>query len=86
MTKQVPKIVSLRIFFDPPGFKAWRDGMGPMTVLYMDPYGLELILDNKTDQWRLYLDRKELHVNLETDEIYELARLEIEDGCVFRTA
>lgn len=59
--------------------------MGPMSFAYMDPHSIELILDEKTKQWRLYLDRQELYLDLEADEVYELARLEIEDGHVFRT-
>ncbi len=81
-----PRIVTLQIFFDPALFKAWREGLGPVTQLYLNPYGLELVLDHKVNLWGLFLDGKELHMDLETGEIYEVAKLEIHDGRVLRTA
>ncbi len=78
--------MTLQIFFDPVRFKAWREGLGPVTQLYLNPYGLELVLDHKVGLWGLFLAGEELYMNLETDEIYEVAKLEIRDECVFRTA
>ena len=81
-----PKIVTLQIFFDPARFRAWRDGLGPVTQLYLNPYGLELVLDQKVERWGLFLAEDELYLDLETNDIYEVAKLEIRAGNVTRTA
>jgi len=76
----------LRIFFDPVRFKAWRAGMGPMDLVYLNPYDIEVILARETQLWGLFLAGKELYMNLETDEVYEIARFEIRESGVWRTA
>ncbi len=81
-----PTTVTLRIFFDPPRFKEWKEAMGPMELVYMDPYGVELVLDRKLQRWGIFLDRQELHMDPEADEIYEIARFEIRESDVLRTA
>ena len=81
-----PRIVTLQIFFDPVRFKAWRKGLGPVTQLYLNPYGLELVLDRKVERWGLFLAGQELYLDLEAENIYEAARLEIRDTGVFRMA
>ena len=82
---QDPKTATLRIFFDPARFKAWKGAMGPMDLVYVNPYGVELMLDHETQRWGIFLDRQELYMDLEAAEVYEIARFEIWESDVLRT-
>jgi hypothetical protein len=60
--------------------------MSPLTMVYLNPYDIEVVLDQKTKRWGLFLDGAELNMDLETDDIYEAARFEIRETGVFRFA
>ncbi len=79
-----PKIAILRIFFDPVRFRTWVQGMGPMGLVYMDPYGIELAKARESKRWGLYLDGRELYMDLETDQMSQIARVEIREKEVLR--
>jgi hypothetical protein len=81
---QDPKIATLQIFFDPLRFKAWLEAMGELSLVYLNPYDVELVLDDKTKRWGLFLDGEELFMDLETEEVYEVAKFEVRETEVFR--
>lgn len=76
--------MTLRIFFMAVRFKVWRAKLGKLTQVYLNPYGLELILDPEVNAWGLFLDEQELYMNLHATEVYQVAKLKIQDQGVFR--
>jgi hypothetical protein len=65
----------LRIFLDPIRFNAWTDALGSLEFLYMDPYGVEVCF--KADSWQISVDKMVVKLQ-NTDEIYEIARIEVQ--------
>ncbi len=70
--------MNLRIFFDPPRFRSWKESIGPVDLFYMNPYGIELVKDRETERWGLFIDEQELYMDSSGDDLYELARFSIE--------
>lgn len=77
---EIQRTVNLRIFCDPLRFKAWRDSLGPLDMFYMNPYGIEVVLDQGSGRWGIFLENRELLLDPERDKIYELASIDIENG------
>jgi hypothetical protein len=78
-SKVDPKTTSLRIFFDPPRFMKWMEGIGPVTLAFFDPYGIEISKNDKEDRWYLILDGKKLNMDLKRDAPYEVAAVDIHE-------
>lgn len=75
--------MSLQIFFDPPRFREWKKGLGPLTLVYLDPCNIEIFLDNQ-HQWGMAFDGQELYLDPEAKAAYEVAAFEIQGQEVFR--
>lgn len=73
--EQDKQTVTLRISLDPLKFQSWVDSLGPMELFYMDPYGIEVYFK---DSWRISLDKQAIPLR-ETEEPYELARIEVKE-------
>ena len=73
------KITSLRIFFDPPRFMKWAESMGPVTLAFFDPYGIEISKNDKEGKWYLILDGKKLNMDLGRKAPYEVAAVDIHE-------
>ena len=58
--------------------------MGPMDLVYMNPYGVEVIKERESKRWGLFLDGRELYMDTEADEVYQVARVEIRKEEVLR--
>lgn len=71
------KTTILRTFFDPARFKAWENSLGPVSMIYLNPYDLEITKDKKSGEWGFYLDGQKLPLNLEAKQVYLLAKVEI---------
>jgi len=71
-------IVTLQIFIDPTAFNAWKEALGPTGMVYLDPYGIEIVKDKDTGRWGVFLDQKELNLALTAQAPYLAAELEIE--------
>lgn len=74
------KTVTLRIFFDPPRFRSWKDSVGPLDLLYMNPFGIELVKERESGRWGLFVDEQELYMDFSGDDLYELAKFSIQGG------
>ncbi len=51
-----------------------------MDLLYMNPYGIELVKERETGRWGLFIDEQELYMDSSGDDLYELARFSIQAG------
>ena len=78
-SKTDPKTTSLRIFFDPPRFVKWMESLGPVTLAFFDPYGIEVSRNDKEGRWYLVLDGKKLNMDLKRDAPYEVAAVDIHE-------
>lgn len=78
-SRENPKITSLRIFFDPPRFMKWMESMGPVTLAFFDPYGIEISRNDEEGEWYLILDGKKLNMDLKRDAPYEVAAIDIHE-------
>jgi hypothetical protein len=71
------KTTNLRIFFDPLRFKEWESSIGPASLVFLNPYDLEISRNPEEGRWYLVLDEKKLNLDLERKAPYEVAAVDI---------
>ncbi len=53
--------------------------MGPVTLAFFDPYGIEISKNDEEGKWYLILDGKKLNMDLGRKAPYEVAAIDIHE-------
>lgn len=69
--------VTLRICFEPPKFEAWRRNLGPVSLYFADPYGVELYY--KEDVWGVSVGGNRCHFDRKREDTHDIALLTVEE-------
>lgn len=75
-TSADPTSATLQIFFDPRRFETWKKDLGPVTMFYADPFGVEITY--RKGAWAFFVEERRLPTDFAAMEVREVARLQIE--------